>query len=172
MAAATLIAAPPAVGQTTGVSVLDITTPVLDIETETSSLDSSVKRAESGKAVQVTLSADVLFAFNKASLTDKARKRIRAAAADIRANGGSTAKVVGHTDSKGSDSFNDDLSLRRARSVEKALSRLLGSDAPRFQVKGRGEDDPVAANTTPDGDDNPKGRAQNRRVEIRLPKSG
>lgn len=150
--------------------VQELTTPVVDIETETASLDRSLKRVERRADVQVNLAADVLFGFNKASLTGKARKRLRQVAAEIRAAGPGAVKVIGHTDSKGRDSSNLGLSRRRARSVEKALRMILGPKAPAFRVRGRGEADPVAANTRPDGSDNPKGRAENRRVEVRVPK--
>lgn len=165
--AATLVAT--ASGQVT-VEVQQITTPVLDIKTETSSIDQSVKRSESSTAVEVTLEADVLFEFGKASLTEKARSRLRKAAADVRASEAESAKITGHTDSKGGTSYNLGLSKRRAVSVRDALEKLLGGDAPDFTVDGRGESDPAAANTKPNGKDNPKGRALNRRVEIRLKK--
>ncbi|WP_370853040.1 OmpA family protein [Pararhizobium haloflavum] len=69
--------------------------------------------------------------------------------------------VYGHTDSDGSDSYNLDLSQRRARSV---LSYLTGQglDPRRFYAQGYGESQPIADNATE------QGRAANRRVEIRI----
>jgi outer membrane protein OmpA-like peptidoglycan-associated protein len=69
--------------------------------------------------------------------------------------------VTGHTDSDGSDSYNQDLSERRAGSVAEILVRD-GNDPRRFQVIGQGEVEPIASNATPEG------KAQNRRVEIRI----
>src|SRR5262245_12299398 len=69
--------------------------------------------------------------------------------------------VYGHTDSSGSDQYNQDLSQRRAVSVATILANQ-GVDQRRFFIEGRGEEDPIASNSTESG------RAQNRRVEIQL----
>ena len=71
--------------------------------------------------------------------------------------------VDGHTDSIGDDSFNDQLSKRRAQAVADVL-RDARPDL-RLTVKGHGERQPIAENEA-DGKDNPAGRAKNRRVEI------
>jgi outer membrane protein OmpA-like peptidoglycan-associated protein len=70
-------------------------------------------------------------------------------------------RIVGHTDSTGSDAVNDPLSLRRAESVRNYLSDR-GVGAGRIEVAGRGSREPVASNDTAEG------RAKNRRVEIFL----
>jgi outer membrane protein OmpA-like peptidoglycan-associated protein len=70
-------------------------------------------------------------------------------------------RIVGHTDSTGSDAINDPLSLERARTVSNYLQDR-GVPASRLEIAGRGSREPVADNTTPEG------RAQNRRVEIFL----
>lgn len=69
--------------------------------------------------------------------------------------------IIGHTDSQGSDSFNQQLSERRATAVTSALTGA-GVDASRVRTEGRGESQPEASNATADG------RSQNRRVEIYL----
>jgi outer membrane protein OmpA-like peptidoglycan-associated protein len=154
----------------TGYPVLDITYPVLDLELETASLDNSVRRVEDKGDVRVTLAADVLFAFNSDRLGGRARSRIAAAAADIRKAQAKSVKVVGYTDNKGSPAFNLRLSRRRADAVQRALAKTI-KGGPKLSASGRGEANPVAANTTPDGADSPKGRARNRRVEILIPRS-
>jgi outer membrane protein OmpA-like peptidoglycan-associated protein len=68
-------------------------------------------------------------------------------------------EVYGHTDSDGSDSYNYDLSQRRANSVAQYLSSQQVNPA-RLGVQGMGESRPIASNATPDG------KALNRRVEI------
>ena len=73
--------------------------------------------------------------------------------------------VEGHTDSIGSDAYNQKLSERRAENVAGTLEKD-GVSAQRVTVKGYGKRYPVAPNTTPDGADNPAGRAKNRRVEV------
>ena len=69
--------------------------------------------------------------------------------------------VYGHTDSSGDDNYNLNLSQRRALSVANYLG-AQGVDSRRFSILGLGESQPIASNATPEG------RAQNRRVEIRL----
>lgn len=69
--------------------------------------------------------------------------------------------VTGHTDSDGSDGYNQDLSERRAGSVAEYLV-AQGNNYRRFQVLGMGETQPIASNATPDG------KARNRRVEIQI----
>jgi OOP family OmpA-OmpF porin len=69
--------------------------------------------------------------------------------------------AVGHTDSVGSDAYNQKLSIRRAEAVKSYLVGK-GIDAKRVYTEGKGEKQPVATNKTA------AGRAQNRRVEIEV----
>ncbi len=69
-------------------------------------------------------------------------------------------KIVGHTDSDGSDQLNLDLSKRRAAAVKKSLTTDFGIDASRLESDGAGESQPVAPNTSTEG------KAKNRRVEF------
>ena len=163
-------AEPAAQGAPDTAEVRDLTLLVLDLQLETSSLDRSIRRVDRPEDVRVTLAADVLFEFNRARLTSRAGERIEQVANEIKRAGPDTVAIEGHTDSKGSNSYNRALSQRRAESVQKALSRALGRGAPRLVASGRGESRPVAGNSKPDGSDNPRGRARNRRVEIRIPK--
>jgi outer membrane protein OmpA-like peptidoglycan-associated protein len=71
----------------------------------------------------------------------------------------STVDVIGHTDNTGSADYNQDLSARRASAVAGVLLEQ-GVDPARVRSFGRGENEPVATNLTPEG------RQQNRRVEI------
>jgi outer membrane protein OmpA-like peptidoglycan-associated protein len=69
--------------------------------------------------------------------------------------------VVGHTDSQGSDAYNDDLSRRRAEAVAAVLRpELAGGPELDLAVEGRGEREPVADNSTDEG------RQANRRVSV------
>ena len=70
--------------------------------------------------------------------------------------------IVGHTDSKGSNSYNDKLSMRRATSVKEKLLELGLSPDRISGLEGRGELEPVASNETEEG------RSQNRRIEFNL----
>jgi OmpA-OmpF porin, OOP family len=141
---------------------LPISARALPLDLPVSSLDNSV----SFHNVGVVLRADVLFAFNSANLTPAAHSRIAQAVANIRKRHPRALRIQGYTDSVGSASYNVGLSNRRAAAVEVALRRALGPGGPATQAVGYGEADPVAANTNPDGSDNPRGRALNRRVEI------
>ncbi len=69
-------------------------------------------------------------------------------------------KIVGHTDSDGSEESNNALSKKRAESVKKALVSVYGIDGGRLSTEGKGESEPVADNASPEG------KAQNRRVEF------
>jgi outer membrane protein OmpA-like peptidoglycan-associated protein len=134
----------------------------LPLDLPVSSLDNSVSFHEVG----VILQADVLFAFNSARLTGAAHSRIAQAVANIRKRHPRTLRIQGYTDSIGSVGYNLGLSTRRAEAVLRALRQALGPAAPPMTAVGYGEADPVASNTNPDGSDNPRGRALNRRVEI------
>ncbi len=77
-------------------------------------------------------------------------------------------KVVGHTDNvkpRKSSAFksNYDLSVARAKAVEKVIASKIG-DPSRIAVEGKGEDEPIADNATPEG------RARNRRVDLMIPR--
>ena len=113
----------------------------------------------------IRLDARVLFDFDKDTLRpeagpvlDKVAVALKGVSAPIQVNG--------HTDAKGSDSYNLDLSERRAQTVADALAeRGVTAD---LQPKGFGETQPIAANEL-GGKDNPGGRALNRRVELVIP---
>jgi OOP family OmpA-OmpF porin len=77
-------------------------------------------------------------------------------------------EVAGHTDSVGTDAYNQKLSERRAKAVYDYLTSN-GVDAGRLiGPHGYGESRPIAPNTNPDGTDNPEGRAKNRRTELNV----
>ena len=109
----------------------------------------------------VRFDSDVLFAVDSASLNTRSRDTLRTAA-DVMSEYPKTAIVVqGHTDSTGSESHNQELSVRRADSVVQFLS-TNGVAGARLTAMGYGERQPVADNGTPEG------RAQNRRVTVLL----
>jgi outer membrane protein OmpA-like peptidoglycan-associated protein len=73
--------------------------------------------------------------------------------------------AIGHTDNKGSEAYNMMLSKKRSANVVQYITRK-GIDGKRIQSLGKGESQPVARNSNPDGSDSPEGRQLNRRVEI------
>lgn len=163
-----LLAPPPALSaqEAARVEALDIDFGVTDILLGVESLDSSVADVESATVVQTTLAADVLFAFNQADLTPAATATLAQVANDIKARAKGEVRIDGYTDAVGDDAYNLDLSRRRAASVQAALQPLLAGAPITLQVTGHGKADPVAANTKPDGKDDPVGRAKNRRVTV------
>ena len=121
---------------------------------------------ETNRGVVVNL-PDVLFEFNRYNLTGDARAKVRDIA-DILSRpraSGRQVSIEGHTDSVGSDDYNQRLSQQRAEAVSSALDRD-GVDSGRMHSKGFGKKYPIAPNKNSDGSDNPSGRAKNRRVEV------
>ncbi len=108
---------------------------------------------------------DALFDFDKANLRSDAEETLAAAAPEIGKLGGKPARIEGHTDAIGSDSYNMQLSKARATAVRDWLAThdIVPAATP---IKGYGKTMPVAPNTTSDGKDNPAGRQKNRRVEV------
>jgi outer membrane protein OmpA-like peptidoglycan-associated protein len=103
----------------------------------------------------------VLFAFDSAELTEAARTQLNAIVGKLQGADVVSIRVVGHTDSVGTDAYNQGLSERRARSAADYLI-AQGVPAGNLTTEGVGESQPVADN----GSD--AGRAQNRRVEIHV----
>ena len=125
---------------------------------------------ETDTEIRIELAADVLFDFDKADLRPSAQDALNQAATVIRERGGKTIRVEGHTDAKGSDAYNQQLSVRRAESVKAWLVATGGLGDRNISTQGFGAAKPVAPNTKPDGSDDPDGRQKNRRVEILVKK--
>ena len=141
---------------------------VADLDRRVSSLDleGSVSELESestdGDEQVLSLRSDILFAFGKADLTPTATKAIGDLVDEV--PDGATIEVEGHTDSIGGDADNRELSKRRAQAVADAIAKERSDLSS--TVTGKGESEPVEPNTV-GGEDNPEGRALNRRVEVR-----
>ena len=102
----------------------------------------------------------VNFAFNRADLLPQGKADLDAVIPDLEADRDLTLLIEGHTDSVGSDAYNQQLSERRAESV-KAYLVSKGIAESRIETKGYGESQPVTSNDTE------AGRAKNRRVELK-----
>lgn len=127
-----------------------------------------VSRRETARGVALNLSGDVLFPFGADQLRAEAAEGLDQVVTLIRELRPRTVRIVGHTDSVGEAQANQDLSLRRARAVQRWLEQRVGDAMPAVVVEGRGEHDPVAPNTRTDGADDAEARALNRRVEFVL----
>lgn len=112
-----------------------------------------------GDRLIVTMSQDILFATDSATLRPGLMADLRDVGQSLLAYPNTTTQVIGHTDSDGDAGYNQSLSERRAQSVANVL-RAEGVPSTRIAVIGAGESQPVASNLTPEG------KAQNRRVEI------
>jgi OmpA-OmpF porin, OOP family len=120
----------------------------------------AAKAAAPAKATaKVTLNADALFDFDKSALKPAAITSLNSLAGKVKSLTLEVIVAVGHTDSVGTDAYNQKLSIRRAEAVKKHLVSQ-GIEAKRIYVEGKGESQPVADNKTADG------RAKNRRVQI------
>ena len=129
-------------------------------------MDSNVVITNTGDRLIVTLPNNLLFATDSTAVGPMLQGDLQALANNVQVYANSTLQIVGHTDSDGDASYNQQLSEGRARSVANVLINN-GVPPQRIQTFGRGESQPVASNLTP------AGKAQNRRVEIViLPNAG
>ena len=117
----------------------------------------AVKEEERG--LVVTLSGGVLFRSAESTLLSSAQVKLDQVANALLAVRARNLIVEGHTDSQGSESYNQGLSQRRADAVRDYLVQR-GYPADRIQARGKGKGSPIADNASPEG------RANNRRVEI------
>ena len=111
--------------------------------------------------LKLDIPSDISFATNRSDIQPSFRPILDRFAEGLRNNPNAEVRIIGHTDSTGSDAINDPLSVQRANSVRDYLVSR-GADSRIIRTEGRGSREPVASNATADG------RAQNRRVEIFL----
>jgi outer membrane protein OmpA-like peptidoglycan-associated protein len=114
-----------------------------------------------GDRIVLNMPSDITFATDQDSVKSQFYPVLNSVALVLKKFNQTIVDVYGHTDSTGDDTYNYNLSQRRALSVANYLSSQ-GVDSRRFAVTGFGETRPIADNSTPTG------RAQNRRVEIQL----
>jgi outer membrane protein OmpA-like peptidoglycan-associated protein len=114
-----------------------------------------------GEGLVVTFESGLLFDFDSDQLREASKSNLDNLAKSLSSFGDSNLLLVGHTDNTGTDSYNLDLSRRRAAAV---ASYLISRGVPgaRMETAGRGETEPIAPNDT-DAD-----RQKNRRVEVAI----
>jgi outer membrane protein OmpA-like peptidoglycan-associated protein len=125
----------------------------------------AIKAQEQTCKQRLTVAADALFEFDKATLTADAEQTLTALGPMVEKEGKHPVRIAGHTDSIGSDAYNQKLSEKRAQAIKEWLM-AHHYVTPAATIEGFGKTQPAAPNTNPDGTDNPAGRQQNRRVEV------
>jgi len=131
----------------------------------------AMERATQGTGVEVTrtennelklnVPSDVSFDTGRADIKPELRSVLDQFAQGLKSQPNTLVRIIGHTDSTGSDAVNNPLSERRAESVRSYLVDR-GVAGSRIETAGRGSREPIASNATTEG------RAKNRRVEIFL----
>ena len=119
--------------------------------------------------ITVPLPSDVLFDYDRADIKQEAIPTLRKLQQAISELNPEQIQIEGHTDSHGSETYNLQLSQQRAEAIATWLVNNAGITSDRLISQGYGETQPIAENQKPNGEDNPEGRAKNRRVEIIIP---
>ena len=120
--------------------------------------------------MRIALPTDVLFDFDKSDIRPDAASGLQRILTVIRFYKNAPIRIEGHTDSMGSDIYNQALSDRRANSVKQWLVTQGQVVGDRMSTKGFSKTQPRVENTKPDGSDDSAGRQQNRRVEVMIEK--
>ncbi len=119
--------------------------------------DAKVERV--GEGIVVEFNSKVLFGFDRSDLTSEAKNNLDKLGTVLSEYSETDIEIQGHTDSKGTESYNKDLSMRRAVAVRNYL-KSQGTSSNRINTAGYGESAPGYSNANEDG------RSMNRRVEF------
>ncbi|WP_367321069.1 OmpA family protein [Streptomyces sp. HUAS ZL42] len=138
---------------------------VLDIKQVVEDQSGDERREDTNADVKFALQAEVLFSKDSAKLSAESKARISAIADEIKKQNATRIRVFGFTDNLGSAAHGDVLSRQRANAVQAALDDELNDSNITFDVRGYGEQYPIASNATEES------RRKNRRVEITFPRS-
>ena len=137
---------------------------VLDIKSVVEDQGGEERREDTNTDVTFALQAEVLFSKDSAKLSDESKSRIAAIADEIKKQNATKIRVFGFTDNLGSAAHGDVLSRQRANAVQDVLDQELHDPNITFEVRGYGEQYPIADNSTE------AGRRKNRRVEVTFPR--
>jgi outer membrane protein OmpA-like peptidoglycan-associated protein len=138
---------------------------VLDIKSVVEDESGDERREDTNSDVKFALQAEVLFGKDSAKLSGAAKSRIAGIAEEIKTQNATRIRVFGFTDNLGSAAHGDVLSKRRANAVHDVLSQELNDAGVTYEVRGYGEQYPIADNSTESG------RKKNRRVEVSFPRT-
>ncbi|AXE88292.1 OmpA family protein [Streptomyces sp. Go-475] len=138
---------------------------VLDIKQVVEDQSGDERREDTNADVKFALQAEVLFGKDSAKLSAEAKARISAIAEEIKTQNATKIRVFGFTDNLGSSAHGDVLSKQRADAVQNVLDQELNDSNVTYEVRGYGEQYPIADNSTESG------RKKNRRVEVSFPRT-
>ena len=157
-------------GESTGGTSSALKSEVVDLKAASAQIKAAgAEIKETASEIKISLQGEILFDFDKSNLRPAAESTLAQVAKMIGSYPKATVLIEGHTDAKGSDSYNAKLSDRRAVSVKTWFAKH-GVAANSMQTHGWGAAKRVAPNKHPDGSDDPDGRQKNRRVEITIKK--
>ncbi|KYK15863.1 MULTISPECIES: OmpA family protein [Streptomyces] len=138
---------------------------VLDIKSVVEDQSGDERREDTNTSVTFALQAEVLFGKDSAKLGAEAKSRITGIAEEIKNQNATRVRVFGFTDNLGSSAHGDVLSKKRATAVHDILTETLNDAGITYEVRGYGEQYPIADNSTE------AGRKKNRRVEVSFPRT-
>ncbi|MFD9023978.1 OmpA family protein [Streptomyces parvulus] len=138
---------------------------VLDIKSVVEEQSGDERREDTNTSVTLALQAEVLFGKDSAKLGAESKSRITGIAEEIKTQNATRVRVFGFTDNLGSSAHGDTLSKKRANAVHDVLSATLNDAGITYEVRGYGEQYPIADNATE------AGRKKNRRVEVSFPRT-
>ncbi|MEU6100640.1 OmpA family protein [Streptomyces flaveolus] len=138
---------------------------VLDIKSVVEDQSGDERREDTNTNVTFALQAEVLFGKDSAKLGGEAKSRVAGIAEEIKNQNANKIRVFGFTDNLGSSAHGDVLSKQRANAVQELLAQTLNDAGITYEVRGYGEDYPIADNSTE------AGRKKNRRVEVSFPRT-
>ncbi|MFI9373205.1 OmpA family protein [Streptomyces parvulus] len=138
---------------------------VLDIKSVVEEQSGDERREDTNTSVTLALQAEVLFGKDSAKLGAESKSRITGIAEEIKTQNATRVRVFGFTDNLGSSAHGDTLSKKRANAVHDVLSQTLNDAGITYEVRGYGEQYPIADNSTE------AGRKKNRRVEVSFPRT-
>ncbi|WP_240138770.1 OmpA family protein [Streptomyces sp. MUM 178J] len=139
---------------------------VLDIKSVIEDLGGEERREETNADITLALQSEVLFGKDSSKLSPEATSRISTIVAEIKKHNATRVRIFGFTDDLGSADHGDQLSKKRADAVHSVLSQQLSGQGITYEIRGYGEDYPIADNSTEEG------RRKNRRVEVSFPSGG
>ncbi|AFY82126.1 OmpA family protein [Oscillatoria acuminata] len=120
------------------------------------------------EGIKFNLSDNILFEFDKYHVRAAAKPTLEKVNQVLTHFKDARILIDGHTDSRGTDEYNIELSQKRAAAVKYYFVNNFQVQDTRIQTQGIGKSQPIAPNTNPDGSDNPQGQEKNRRVEFTI----